>query len=310
MMKTRRFLLVATVLTGAATSIATAQWGGRKNELVIYAISKGKSDLQVAPNGTTNSGVVGRLEVLDSATVAAAPLSAGFPSKLVRVLHRESDDLFELVTQLERTPSPRQLNQITSKVLFINGMLRDQNPGSISTKPLDVTGGLYVPYFQGIAAGPDVAVDTSRYLVWTPSSSVPPFIAVPAETPSQFGPAGLTGVELEAVSGAAAFFVPWLNLLVRYPGQGWPEGMDVKVLDEDPQIGNTSQLIRLRPGKTTPLFTFSSNTHLFVLEGGAQLQSPGVAAASISVNWYAFVPRGFAISLSNPIAYSGPGALH
>jgi hypothetical protein len=303
-MRIRRFLLLATIFISAAA----AQWGGRKNELVIYAFSKGKADLQIVSSGTTNSGVVGRLEILDPSTIIASAFDPNFPAKLTRVLHRESDDLFQLITQVEKTTSPRQQNQITSKVLFLDGLLRDENPGSVSTKPLDVTGGLYVPYFQGIAAGPDVAIDASRYLMWTPSASVPPFLAVPKETPSAFGPAGLTGVELEAVSGAAAFFVPWTNLLTRYPGQGWPEGMDVKILDQDPQLGNTAQLIRLRPSKTTPLFTFTSNTHLFVLEGNAQLQPAGAAVTTLKLNWYAFVPRGFAISISNPRVYSGPGA--
>lgn len=308
-MKTRRFLLLATVFVSAASSIASAQWGGRKNELVIYAISKGKADLQIVSSTATNSGVVGRLEVIDPATLSATPLGPSFPAKLARVLHRESDDLFQLITQVEKIPSPRQQNQVTTKVLFLDGLLRDENPGSVSTRPLDVTGGLYVPFFQGIAAGPDVAIDTSRFLLWSPSASIPPFIAVPHETPSAFGPAGLTGVELQAVSGAAAFFVPWTNLITRYPNQGWLEGMDVKILDQDPQLGNTSQLIRLRPGKTTPLFTFTSNTHLFILEGSAQLQPAGGAATTLKLNWYAFVPRGFAISLSNPRAYTGPGAI-
>ena len=132
-------------------------------------------------------------------------------------------------------------------------------------------------------------------------------MAVPIETPSQFGPAGLTGVELEAVSGAAAFFVPWTTLVQRYPNQGWPSGLDVKILDEDARVGNTSELIRLRPGKATPLFTFSSNTHLFVLEGSAQIQAAGGPQTALKLNWYAFIPKGFAISISNPRALSGSG---
>src|SRR3989442_3012683 len=169
-MKTQRFLLLATIFVSAAGSIATAQWSGRKNELVIYAISKKKSDLQIAPSGANNAGR-GGFEIIDSSKVAATPLSPDFPAKLVRLLHRESDDVFELISQVERVPSPRQLNQSTTKILFLDGLLREQNPGSVSTKPLDVTGGLYVPFFQGIAAGPDVAIDASRFLLWSPTAS-------------------------------------------------------------------------------------------------------------------------------------------
>ena len=307
MIRTRRSLVFAAILGAASSAVATAQWAGRKNELVIYAISKAKNDLQIVPNNTTNSGIVGRFEIIDPSTVTAAPIGSDLPAKLARVLHRESDDLFEYITQVEQIPSPRQQNQITTKVLFLDGLLRDQNPGSVSTKPLDVTGALYVPYFQGIAAGPDIAIDQSRYLLWSPSASIQPFVAVPVETPSQFGPAGLTGVELEAVSGAAAFFVPWTTLVQRYPNQGWPSGVDVKILDEDARVGNTSELIRLRPGKATPLFTFSSNTHLFVLEGSAQIQAASGPQTALKLNWYAFIPKGFAISISNPRALSGSG---
>ena len=89
--------------------------------------------------------------------------------------------------------------------------------------------------------------------------------------------------------------------------QGWPSGVDVKILDEDARVGNTSELIRLRPGKATPLFTFSSNTHLFVLEGSAQIQPGGGPQTALKLNWYAFVPKGFAISISNPRALLGSG---
>src|SRR5262249_38639391 len=105
-MKTKRFLLIATMFLSAAASLANAQWSGRKNELVIYAISKKKAELQVAASGANNAGRTG-FEIIDSSRVAATPLSADFPAKQVRALHREADDLFELITNLERIDSPR-----------------------------------------------------------------------------------------------------------------------------------------------------------------------------------------------------------
>ena len=298
-----RSLALAAVLVSMAAPSALAQWSGRRDELVIYAVSKSANELQIlAPGGTGSSGTV---QIVDTARLPEVPLGPDFPAKRLRVLHAEPDDFFAYATNVERVRSPRQLNRAPAKALFLDGLLRDENPGSVSLKALDVTGGLYVPLIPGTAVGPDEAVDEAHYLIWAPNPSAP-FVAVPEGTPSQVGPAGLTGVELEAVSGAAAFFVPWENLRRRYPGVGWPEGIDLKVLDRDPRLGNTSLLIRVRPGKQMPLFSFTGNTHLFVLEGNGELRQGGGAYAPLRFHAYAFVPRGVAIGIGNPKTYSGP----
>jgi hypothetical protein len=201
------------------------------------------------------------------------------------------------------------LRQQPGKILYLSGMFRDQNPGSVSQRPLDVTGGLYFPLIPGVAAGPDVAVEESRSLLWTPSASSPPYVAVPFETKSSVGGPGLTGAELEAVVhgvAAAPFFLPWQNLRRRYPHDPWPDGMDVKVFDQDPLLGNTAMLIRLRPGKVTPLFVFTGNTHLFVLEGNAQLRPGNGLPVVFPLNSYTFVPKDFALRIANPRVFALP----
>jgi hypothetical protein len=149
-------------------------------------------------------------------------------------------------------------------------------------------------------------VEESRYLLWTPAAFAPPYVAVPLETKSNVGGPGLTGAELEAVLGVAPFFVPWQNLRRRYPQDTWPDGLDVKVFDQDRLVGNTAMLIRLRPGKVTPLFIFTGDTHLFVLEGNAQLRPGSNVPVPFPLNSYTFVPKDFALRIANPRVFALP----
>jgi len=91
------------------------------------------------------------------------------------------------------------------------------------------------------------------------------------------------------------------------PERRLAEGVDLKFIEEDPELRSTIQLIRLRPGKSTPLFTIPGATHMFVLEGQVDITPAGGTPSTLKQNWYAFVPNGFAISLSNPKPYRGPG---
>ena len=298
-----KVLLAALLACSFALPSAQAQFGGREHELVIYAFSKNKTDLRIVPGTFTNTG---QLTIQNPLALPAQALSPQFPAKQLHVLHNEPGDFLAYVRQIERVDSPRQLRQQPGKILYLGGMLRDQNPGSVSQKPLDVTGGLYFPLIPGVAAGPDVAVEESRYLLWTPAASAPPFVAVPLETKSTVGGPGLTGAELEAVSGVAPFFVPWQNLRRRYPQDPWPDGMDVKVFDQDLNLGNTAMMIRLRPGKVTPLFIFTANTHLFVLQGGAQLRPKNGLPVAFPLEHYTFVPKDFALRIANPRAFALP----
>ena len=307
-MMRRRFyssILIAAAIACGVVSSAHGQWGGREHELVIFAFSKTANDLRVVPGSFTNSG---QLTIINPLSLPETPLSPEFPAKRLRILHDEPGDFFAYGIHAERADSPRQLRQHPGKMLYISGMFRDQNPGSVSQRPLDVTAGLYFPMIPGVAAGPDVSLDESRFLLWTTASSTAPYVAVPFDTKSSVGPPGLTGAELEAVSGVAPFFVPWQNLRRRYPQDNWPDGMDVKVFDQDPLVGNTAMLIRLRPGKVTPPFIFTGNTHLFVLEGSAQLglRAGDGLPVGLPVNWYAFIPKDFALRIANARVFTLP----
>ena len=305
--KTGFVLLGAAMVASLTAPTASAQWSGRADETVIYGISKAKSDLQISAPTATNAGITG-FTVVNAATLPEVPFAADFPAKRIRVLHSEPTDRFVWMTDLENINTPRHQNQIPSKILTLTGLLRDDNPGSVSTEPFDATGALFVPYFPGLNQGPGRSIEQSTSLMWNPSSLVPPYVQVPDGTFGLFGPAGTTGIELEGLSGVAAFFVPWVPLQKYYPAQNWLPGVDIKLLDRDVQVGDTAFLIRLRPGAATQTFYFTANTHLFVVQGGGLIQSLGSLPQTFGLNYYSFAPGGFSIVLSNPKPYSGPGA--
>ncbi len=300
----RRRLAALALLACVGVPYASAQFGGRENEAVIYLLAgKGKVDFKVVPPTTSNAGITG-FQTLNPASLPDSVISPDYAAKVLKVLHKESGDLFALVTQTENIVTPRAKVVAPAKLFTLGGILRDANEGSVSLAPLDVTGGLYVPYIPGVAQGPDVAMDVPQFLFWTPSDSSPPFVQVPDGTHSTVGIAGATGIEFEAFAGVAAFFVPWTNMKVAYPADNWPQGVDIKVLDDDAQVGNSARIMRLRPAKATPFFTLAANTHFFVLEGTVTIAAPGAATVTVPRGYYAFVPRGYAISVTNPRVFS------
>ena len=299
----RRFAALALLAVFTAVP-GSAQFGGREFEAVVYLFAgKGKVDFKVVPATSSNAGVTG-FATINPADVPLVPIIGNFGAKKVQVFHKETGDLFELVTQTEKITTPRAKIVAPAKVLTLGGLLRDANEGSVSLAPLDVTGGLYVPYIPGVAQGPDVALDTPQSLLWTSSDSAPPFVEVPDGTHSSVGPSGATGIEFEALAGAAPFFIPWVNMKVAYPADRWPAGVDLKFVDDDPLVGNSARFLRLRPSRATPYFTLAANTHFYVLQGSVIISAPGVAPVTVPQGSYAFVPRGYAMSVSNPRIFS------
>lgn len=99
---------------------------------------------------------------------------------------------------------------------------------------------------------------------------------------------------------------PWTNMWRVYPNQGWPSGVFIKIMEKDPVAGNTARLVRIGPGRRTPTFRIPGHTHLFVLQGGAQVTLPGGTTVALKKYDYAYVPAGFALSIANPFRYDGP----
>jgi hypothetical protein len=100
--------------------------------------------------------------------------------------------------------------------------------------------------------------------------------------------------------------LPWTPLPSQYPGAGWMEKTFTKVMDVDTTVGDTIQLLRLEPGTKTPIFKTAGHTHLFVLQGSVNITPAGGSTVFMNTQTYAYLPEGFAVSLSNPAQYSGP----
>jgi uncharacterized cupin superfamily protein len=82
----------------------------------------------------------------------------------------------------------------------------------------------------------------------------------------------------------------------------------MKLIDDDPKAGDVMRIIRIRPGKTTPTFRLAGHTHVLVLQGSATLTPAGSNPITIKDNDYVFLPENFAVKISNPAQYAGPGA--
>jgi hypothetical protein len=92
---------------------------------------------------------------------------------------------------------------------------------------------------------------------------------------------------------------------VAYPGAGWQDGVDQKMLETDSSINLTIRQIRLRPGTHTPPFRFAGHTHLFILQGGVTITPAGGAASPMTKYNYAYLPENFTVSLANPQQLAG-----
>jgi mannose-6-phosphate isomerase-like protein (cupin superfamily) len=137
-------------------------------------------------------------------------------------------------------------------------------------------------------------------LMWTPHPTFPVAKIAPPDFVSPVVPPGSNGIEFLLGRGSFLGIIPWVSLRDLDPGGGWQRGIDTKVLDDDDDLGVTVQVIRLRPGRRTPLIRIPASTHLWILSGRAFITPAGEAPREMQQDIYAFVPNGFAFQLSNP----------
>ncbi len=304
----RRALLLATcgALVSGCFSTAFGQFGGRANEVVLYVITtKGSSTPQIVSSTTANSAT--GFTVIDPTTIAPTPFGSAFPGESFVPLHLESNDNLRYIIQKENIVTQHNTFAGPAKLFIAQGMDRLVIPNKA---PIDLTAGLYAPFPQGVDFGPEVPDLEAHSFLWTPSSVFPLLQPADPSYLSPLDPPGLTGSEYVLTLGTFDALVPWVGFYQKYPNAGWPQGIDTRVLDADTTLGATVQMIRLRPGKQTPTFKISANTHLAVLSGSVQITpSGGGSTVTLTQNQYAFIPNGFAISLANPIPYTGITAL-
>jgi hypothetical protein len=298
---------LAVIAVCAGVPAAFAQFGGRTNEVVLYLVNtKGNPAPQIVPSTTVNSAT--GFTVVDPTKVEPTPFGPDFPGEFYVNLHNEADDNFRYIIQKEGIVTPHNIFLGPAKLLIAEGMDRLLIPSQ--ENPTDLTAGLYAPFPQGVDFGPEVPEVEAHSFLWTPASVFPLLQLVDPSYRSPLDPPDKDGSQYVLSLGTFDALVQWIGWNVTYPNAGWPWGIDARTIETDSQLGATIRMLRLRPGKKTPTFKISGNTHLAVLSGSVQIvPSGGGQPVTLTKNQYAFIPNGYAVSLANPIPYTGPTEL-
>lgn len=288
------------LIVGCSSTALSAQFGGRQGDVVIYVVSaKGQPDFQTVPNSTVNTQT--GFEIVNPNDVPLEPFGPDFPSESRRRMHAEEGDVFNAIIHELGEESPHQELLETVKVFLADGLLRLK---PINAPPTDSPIGLFVRFPRSVDFGPNEALFKGLYLMWTPAPFFPATRKADPEYRSPIVPSGFSsGNDYLLTLATFAGIVPWVGLDRQYPNSGWQQGIDSKLIDLDSTYGTKIQILRLRPGRQTPLFRINANTHLWVLSGRVTLTPAGGLPVAMQQNIYAFVPPGFAIRLSNPAVF-------
>jgi hypothetical protein len=285
------FITLVLVSAGVA-----AQFGGREGDTVILVVSaKGDRTFQVVPRNTTNTAA--GFEIKDWRDLPDEPFGPDFPGESRRLMHWEPGDVFNMIIQRADIQSPYQFVEGPVKVLIAKGLLRLFPPDG---PPVDTPVGFYAPFPALVDFGPNQPLFNGVTLMWTPHPTFPVAKLAPPDYVSPVVPPGSNGIEFLLGKGSFIGIIPWVAMRRADPAGGWPHGVDVKLVEDDPELGVTIRILRLRPGRRTPLFRVRASTHLWVLSGRVQITPAGGTTATMHQDIYAFVPNAFAFQLSNP----------
>ena len=284
-----------------AAPLMLAQFGGREDEVVIYMVSvKGNPNPVIVPSTTANTQT--GFEVKDPLSMPLEPFGPDFAGEFFVTLHTEAADSFRFIVQRERILTQHNTFAGPAKLMIIQGLDRLLIPNK---EPVDLTAGLFAPFPQGVDFGPELPMMEANSFMWTPSPVFPLLRPADPSFISSLTPPGFTGSEYVLQLGQFVALIPWIGLNQIY-GAGWPQGIDQRLIEQDNSLGSTVRMIRLRPGRQTPTFVIRANTHLAVLQGSIDIVPANGTARTLTAKQYAFIPNGFAISLANPVTYSGP----
>ncbi len=303
-MRTKIFVLAGFIL--AALPLA-AQYGGRTGDTVLYVFtSKGTGAITTRPLGTVNNA--SGLQTIDPTTVTPEPFPVNFPGEDRILLHTEVGDTFEFLVETPDVVDPNTETIAPAKILIGQGLLRISPTGE---GDIDAPATFFTDFPQYINIAPHEALNSPYELVfWTPSQVFPIAIQVPTTFVSPVPPPGVSGPDYIISLGQFPALIPWQGLQKLFPNAGWQTGTDVKVIEADTSLSTTARLIRIRPGRATPPFSIDGNTHILVVQGNVQIAPAGQTPQTLPYYNYAFVPPGYAITLSNPAVYAGPGVSH
>lgn len=275
---------------------ALAQFGGREGDVVIFVVSaKGNRNFQAVPRTTVNQ--VSGFEIKDPRELPDEPFGPDFPGESRRLMHWAPGDVFNMIIQRADIVSPYQFVEGPVKVLIAKGLLRLFPPDA---PPVDAPVGFYAPFPALVDFGPNQPLFDGVTLMWTPHPTFPVAKLAPPDYESPVVPPGSNGIEFLLGRGSFVGIIPWTAVRNLYPEDGWGHGIDIKLLEDDEELGVTVQLMRLRPGRRTPPFLIRASTHLWVLSGKVLITPAGGTAAEMGQDIYAFVPNGFAVQLANP----------
>lgn len=302
-----RFALVAVAMAVSAPRIF-AQFGGNDGDVVIFMLSsKGNGSLKIASPTTPNSAAaLSAFQIIDPKTVPFDPTLPGifFPNYKLQVLHSESDDKMQILTNLEGIPTLHHQYLTTFKLFTFVGTRREY--GDPGEPVMDVPANVYASFFNGQDIGPNEALEREQALVWTSKPVSIPFVPTPRGYHGSLNGPDVTGTQMLLDSATFPVEVPWVPTFRKYPAQGWKDGFDIKFIENDPTMGSTAQMLRIHVGTTTPTFTISGATHFLVLQGNAKIKLAGGPTSALPNLNYAFIPNGLTFSLSNPRIYDGP----
>ncbi len=277
-----------------------AQFGGREGDVVIFAVSaKGDRDFRAVLSPTTNDRAGFVIE--DPRDLPLEPFGPDFPGEFRRLMHEAPGDVFNMIIQRADIVSPYQYVQGPVKVLITKGLLRLFPPDS---PPVDAPVGFYAPFPALVDFGPNQPLFDGVTLMWTPFPDFPVAKKAPPDYVSPVVPPGSNGIKFLLERGDFLGIIPWLSLRDLYPGAGWRPGIDLKLLEDDEDLGVTIRVLRLRPGRVTPWFRIAASTHLWVLSGGVMITPAGGPTREMRQNIYAFVPNSLAVQLSNPAQFN------
>ena len=295
------------MLTGCfGASLALAQFGGRLDEVVLYVVTtKGSPDPQIVSATTANTQT--GFTIIDPLKQTPTPFGPDFSGEFFVPLHLETNDNFRFIIQKEGIVTQHNTFVGPGKLMIMQGIDRLLVPNK---DPIDLTAGLYAPFPQGVDFGPEVPIIEAHSFLWTPSPTFPLLQPADPSYLSPLDPPGLTGSEYVLTLGQFDALIPWVGWRVSYPNAGWPFGIDARLVEQDSALNATVRMIRLRPGIKTPAFRINANTHIAVLQGSVQITPNNGATTTLTQSQYVFIPNGFAITLYNPVPYTGPTGLN
>lgn len=294
-------LLGLAVLASLVLAPTRAQFGGRAGDVVFYTVTyNGGGEFQALAPGTANTAA--QIASVKITHLADVPFVGSDPFPLKRqVLYMTNSETFQVGTDYENTVGLHRLNVFNVKIMQIEGAINIIGPTVGWSNA-------FISLPQGLDDQGDLSLEDVVVITWFPGAW--PFIVATDKQGPYPCPAGASGFSCFVTIPDAIklpSLLPWISLKSVYPSGRWQEGIDQKIMFQEPS-GVTIRQFRLRPGRQTPLIRTAGHTHLFVLQGAGTVTAAGGATLSMKKYDYTLMPENAAFVIANPKSYEGPGS--